>query len=575
MRTQFTFLFFVLFSALTFGQTFYNLELAAEGNFGTPNADVFNVTNTTNPTTTSSGLYQTANSTTGFDVLQDYGVYGNKALLIEKPSGPGRIVIVDYPAFTEVHTFATSEAPQTLVMASQTKGYVATGNPSGIQFVDLANNTIAPVADPNDDISSTAQFMLQANGFIYAQMSAKIIKIDTLTQTVSGVILPAIGSIKGMVFDEQTNLIWAMNGSGKLISIDVANGDALGAEVETGVAGSTLLRIYDSKLYFWNLSSKNLYIYNTETPSTLPLVSSYTSTMEGASWSFGYGRSFDIDQNTGDFAICSADGFVAPSLFEVVDGTSFTLIDSGAANGVAIANKCRLKIVSTPPIPDVANLPTVNAECDVTLTAPTADGGTITATTTDPITYSAQGTFIVTWNYTNDHGTSTQTQEVEIEDVTAPVPSEAALPNLEISCDVEITDFPTAMDNCDGEIVGTTSDQLIYSEAGTYIITWVFIDDSGNEIQQSQTVEVTCSNVGLNDYTIQNVNIYPNPVTDVLSIDTNVESWVGQLMNAQGQVVLKFTEAQSIPVGHLPKGVYYLQMSSAKLGTVTEKVVIQ
>ncbi|WP_417265686.1 T9SS type A sorting domain-containing protein [Brumimicrobium sp.] len=575
MRTQFTFLFFVLFSALTFGQTFYNLELAAEGNFGTPNADVFNVTNTTNPTTTSSGLYQTANSTTGFDVLQDYGVYGNKALLIEKPSGPGRIVIVDYPAFTEVHTFATSEAPQTLVMASQTKGYVATGNPSGIQFVDLANNTIAPVADPNDDISSTAQFMLQANGFIYAQMSAKIIKIDTLTQTVSGVILPAIGSIKGMVFDEQTNLIWAMNGSGKLISIDVANGDALGAEVETGVAGSTLLRIYDSKLYFWNLSSKNLYIYNTETPSTLPLVSSYTSTMGGASWSFGYGRSFDIDQNTGDFAICSADGFVAPSLFEVVDGTSFTLIDSGAANGVAIANKCRLKIVSTPPIPDVANLPTVNAECDVTLTAPTADGGTITATTTDPITYSAQGTFIVTWNYTNDHGTSTQTQEVEIEDVTAPVPSEAALPNLEISCDVEITGFPTAMDNCDGEIVGTTSDQLIYSETGTYIITWVFIDDSGNEIQQSQTVEVTCSNVGLNDYAIQNVNIYPNPVTDVLSIETNVESWVGKLMNAQGQVVLKFTETQSIPVGHLPKGVYYLQMSSAKLGTVTEKVVIQ
>src|SRR5690554_1952156 len=413
MRTQFTFLFFVLFSALTFGQTFYNLELAAEGNFGTPNADVFNVTNTTNPTTTSSGLYQTANSTTGFDVLQDYGVYGNKALLIEKPSGPGRIVIVDYPAFTEVHTFATSEAPQTLVMASQTKGYVATGNPSGIQFVDLANNTIAPVADPNDDISSTAQFMLQANGFIYAQMSAKIIKIDTLTQTVSGVILPAIGSIKGMVFDEQTNLIWAMNGSGKLISIDVANGDALGAEVETGVAASTLLRIYDSNLYFWNLSSKNLYIYNTETPSTLPLVSSYTSTMGGASWSFGYGRSFDIDQNTGDFAICSADGFVAPSLFEVVDGTSFTLIDSGAANGVAIANSLRLETFqASAPVPDLANLPTVNAECEATLTAPTADGGTISATTSDPITYSSQGTFTVTWTYTNANGVSTQTQEV-------------------------------------------------------------------------------------------------------------------------------------------------------------------
>src|SRR5690554_4670376 len=143
MRTQFTFLLFIVFSAFTYAQTYYDLEIVAEGNFGTTNGDVFKVTNSSNQTSTSPGLYQTANASAGFDVLQDFGVFGNKALLIEKPSGPGRIVIVDYPAFTEVHTFATSDAPQTLVMASQTKAYVSTGNPATIQFVDLSNNTIS------------------------------------------------------------------------------------------------------------------------------------------------------------------------------------------------------------------------------------------------------------------------------------------------------------------------------------------------------------------------------------------------------------------------------------------------
>ncbi|PWH82248.1 T9SS type A sorting domain-containing protein [Brumimicrobium oceani] len=575
MKTQFTFLLFILFTAFSFGQTHYNLEIVAEGNFGSTNADVYTVTNTTSPTSTSAGMYQAANSSTGFDVLQDFGVSGNKALIIEKPSGPGRIVIVDYPAFTEVHTFMTTDAPQTLVMASQTKGYVATGNPSGIQYVDIANNSISAITDPNGDISGTSQYMLQANGFIYAQMGSNVVKIDTLIQTVAGVVSPGIGSIEGLVFDDQTNLVWVMNGSGSLISIDVLNNDALGTEVQTGVSSSKLLRIYNSKLYFWNLSNKEMFIYNSVTPSTLPLASSYTSSIGGNAWSFGYGRSFDIDQNTGDFAICSADGFVAPSLFEVVDGTTFTVIDSGSATGVAIANKCRLKTFpagSTAPVPDLATLPFINAECEVTLTAPTADGGTVTATTTDPLAYSTQGTFTVTWTYTNSVGFTTQTQDVVIDDVIAPVADVTELPDLNISCDSVISTIPTATDNCDGAVAATTVDPLTYATAGTYTINWVYSDAEGNESQQTQSVEVTCSNVGLNEYVIQNVNIYPNPTTDVLNIETDEVNFEGILMNAQGQIVLKLNNENTIHIGNLPKGVYYLQLSGA-FGVTTEKIV--
>ncbi|RYM34972.1 T9SS type A sorting domain-containing protein [Brumimicrobium glaciale] len=575
MRTQFTFLLFVIFSAFSYAQTFYNLEVVAEGNFGSTNADVYTVTNYTNPTSTSAGAYQTANSSAGFDVLQDFGVFGNKALMIEKPSGPGRITIVDYPAFTEVHTFTTSDAPQTLVMASQTKGYVATGNPKTIQFVDLVNNTIAPVADPNNNISATAQFMLQANGFIYAQMGSNVIKVDTLTQTISGVVAPGIGTIKGMVFDELTNLVWVMNGSGSLISVDVLNSDVIGTEILTGVPGSTLLRKYDSKLYFWNLSNKELFIYNTVTSSTLPLVSSYTSTLAGGSWSFGYGRSFDIDENTGDFAICSADGFAAPSLFEVVDGTTFTVIDSGSATGVAIANKCILKTFpagSAVPVPDVAILATVNAECEATLTAPTADVGTITATTNDPLTYSTQGTFTVTWTYTNSNGTETQTQEVVIEDETAPMADVTPLPTLELSCDSIIVNFPVATDNCAGIIIATTVDPLSYATAGTYTINWTYVDAVGNETQQTQAVQVTCSDLGLSDYAVNNVNIYPNPATDVLNIETDEVNFVGQLMNTQGQTLMKFENQKTIQIGDLPNGVYYLKISNIS-GVVIKKIV--
>ncbi|WP_159038500.1 T9SS type A sorting domain-containing protein [Brumimicrobium mesophilum] len=577
MRTQFTFLLFALFATFSYAQTTYNLEIVAEGNFGTTNGDVFNVSNSTGTTTISSGVYQAANNSTGFDILQDFQVFGDVAMIVEKPAFSGRIVIVDYPSLTEVHTFTTSDAPQTISLVSETKGYVSTGNPATIQFVDIANNTITPVTDANNDISSYSLNMVHANGIVYAAMGSKVVMVDTLTQAVSGVINPGIGSINGLVYDELTDMLWAMNGTGSLISIDILNSNSLGTEILTGVSSSALLRIYDSKLYFWNLSSQSLFIYNSATPSTLPLTSSYTSTMSGNAWSFGYGRSFDVDQNTGDFAITSADGFMIPSLFEVVDGATFALIDSGSATGVAIANRLRLETFpagGTIPIPDVATLPMINEECEATLTAPTADGGTVVATTTDPITYSTQGMFTVTWTYTNANGTETQTQDVVIEDVTAPTPDVMNLAVIDISCDSSISSIPMATDNCEGAITATTVDPLTYSTAGTYTINWVYADAAGNETIQTQTVEVTCSNVGLNDYAVSKISIYPNPTTDVLNIATDEVNFEGILMNTQGQTVLKFNNEKMIHVGDLPIGVYYLQLSGA-LGILTKKVVLR
>ena len=58
-------------------------------------------------------------------------------------------------------------------------------------------------------------------------------------------------------------------------------------------------------------------------------------------------------------------------------------------------------------------------------TAPTATdncSGTITGTTSDALTRTTQGTSVVTWTFDDGHGnTTTQTQNIVVSDVTAPV----------------------------------------------------------------------------------------------------------------------------------------------------------
>ena len=81
---------------------------------------------------------------------------------------------------------------------------------------------------------------------------------------------------------------------------------------------------------------------------------------------------------------------------------------------------------TTAPVADVANLADVTADCSVdTLTAPTATdncAGTITGTTTTVLPITAQGTTVVTWTFEDANGNiSTQTQNVVINDTTAPV----------------------------------------------------------------------------------------------------------------------------------------------------------
>ncbi|MEJ8803469.1 glycine-rich protein [Pontibacter sp. H249] len=110
----------------------------------------------------------------------------------------------------------------------------------------------------------------------------------------------------------------------------------------------------------------------------------------------------------------------------------------------------------TAPVPNVANLATITEECSATVTAPTATdnvAGTVTGTTTDPLTYTTQGEFTIKWTYNDGSGnTTTQTQQVIIKDETAPVfaaVSPITQSNDADKCGAVITyTTPTATDNC-------------------------------------------------------------------------------------------------------------------------------
>jgi hypothetical protein len=179
-----------------------------------------------------------------------------------------------------------------------------------------------------------------------------------------------------------------------------------------------------------------------------------------------------------------------------VDGNySIEASISDGHGGTATAPVLAVLLDTTPPVPDEATLQDVRGECSVVIAvAPTATdniSGPIEGITTDPLSYTEQGTYTVTWTYDDGNGNiAMQTQSVIVQDVTAPVPDEAALLDVLGECEAEITAVPTATDNCAGPIVGTTSDPLTYTEQGTHTVTWTYDDGNGNVAIQTQTVTV-------------------------------------------------------------------------------------
>ncbi|MBK9224217.1 MAG: gliding motility-associated C-terminal domain-containing protein [Flavobacterium sp.] len=162
----------------------------------------------------------------------------------------------------------------------------------------------------------------------------------------------------------------------------------------------------------------------------------------------------------------------------------------------------------TAPVPPV--LEDVKGQCSATATAPIAIDscvGNVVGTTSDPLTYSTQGTFVIRWTFNDGNGNSfTANQNVIVDDTRAPLAPELA--DITSQCSATATP-PTANDGCAGAIVGTTTDPLKYTLEGTYVIRWTFDDGNGNVTSANQNVVVTSltDEIGTDGYAKCNADV--------------------------------------------------------------------
>lgn len=171
-------------------------------------------------------------------------------------------------------------------------------------------------------------------------------------------------------------------------------------------------------------------------------------------------------------------------------------------------NEVTSTCVLTTQAPIVVNSDANVCGTNVTYTTPASDGsGTCGTVTCDhpPGSFFGGGETLVTCTSTDGASTSFT---VTVNDTTGPVPDLGTLPTITKDCTANagiptviqtpsgprtVFEPPTATDNCGGQIQGGTNDPRVYQDPGTFHVTWIYTDPSGNTTTQDQTIVVTGS----------------------------------------------------------------------------------
>ena len=155
----------------------------------------------------------------------------------------------------------------------------------------------------------------------------------------------------------------------------------------------------------------------------------------------------------------------------------------------------------------------------------------------DPTVTLGLGTHDITLTVSDGEFSDTDTVRIFVEDNTPPMPEVDPLPIIRGDCSAAVPSSPTAIDNCGGQITGTTTDPLFYTEKGTYFVTWTYDDGNGNTTTQTQTVIVE----DITPPSIDSISAAPNviwppnhkmvPVTISVSVSDDCD------MNPSSQII--------------------------------------
>jgi hypothetical protein len=222
----------------------------------------------------------------------------------------------------------------------------------------------------------------------------------------------------------------------------------------------------------------------------------------------------------------------------------------------------------TAPVPYLAQLPTIKGRCSVTVTGvPLAKDncrGWIKGKTTDPLVYTAEGTYTINWNFDDGNGNiSTQTQTVIVHDDIKPVIKVPA--NIVLNCGAitspAITGTATATDNCVGPIDISFTDAV---NGNITTRTWKATDVAGNSSSANQII----SQGSL--FTV-NLKAVPNSSVFTAGISTNLFLGYG----AQA-ATLQMTSLPNVgaPYTYVWEGLGKSQLSSTSIASPVFKPTV-
>ncbi|MDA3866768.1 MAG: HYR domain-containing protein, partial [Salinivirgaceae bacterium] len=234
------------------------------------------------------------------------------------------------------------------------------------------------------------------------------------------------------------------------------------------------------------------------------------------------------------------------------------------------------------PVPDNATLADINAECEVaSLTAPTATdncSGTVTGTTTDPIEYTEQGTYVVSWNFDDGNGNSINVnQNVIINDDTDPTISCIDNQTKQLSEDETIyavsgteLDPTESSDNCnDFSVTNDFNDLSTLDGAefpiGLTTVVWTITDGANNETQCSFDIEVKAF-VPINMMEQNGISIYPNPTNGIINFEfANNNTQQLKISDLKGKTIIEKNNVQKteiIDLYNFVNGIYIIKIQT-------------
>ena len=172
----------------------------------------------------------------------------------------------------------------------------------------------------------------------------------------------------------------------------------------------------------------------------------------------------------------------------------------------------------------------------------------------------------------NNYGTESSETAMIINDKTPPVPDVLVLPDIIEDCAIYSLIPPTATDECEGQIIGTT-DEIFPITSSTTVI-WTFEDSYGNLSFIQQDI-ITNGTLGIEHDLAgifkNEITIYPNPVSEIINLEftnSNIKKLI--ISDITGKKLFEKIEMQNkeqVDLASFESGIYTVSYTHLTLPT--------